>query len=60
MRWKRVKVSQIRTLARESGIGAEHGEERADPTVKEGRFQGGDGGQAKRTSPGEVGESING
>ena len=31
-----------------------------DSTVKEGRLQGGDGGQARRTSPVEVEGSMNG
>ena len=35
------------------GSEGEHGEERVDPTVKEARFQRGEGGQAKRTSQGE-------
>ena len=34
------------------GSEREHGEERVDPTVKEGRFQGGKGGQARRASLG--------
>ena len=32
----------------------EHGEERVDSTVNEGRFQGGKGGHARRASLGEV------
>ena len=35
------------TLTRERGSKQEHGEERMDSTVKEGRFQEGDEGQAK-------------
>ena len=42
------------TLTREKGIRAGHEEERVDFTVKEGRFQGGKGGQARRSSLGEV------
>ena len=36
------------------GSEREHGKERVDSTVKEGRFQGGKGGQAKRASLGQV------
>ena len=45
---------------REGGSEREHGEKRTDSTVKEDRFQGGKGGQAKRASPGEVGEGMSG
>ena len=38
------------TLAREGGSEREHGEERVDSTVKEGRFQEGKGGQTTRAS----------
>ena len=38
----------------------EHEEERVDSTVKEGRFQGGEGGQARRASLGEVEGSMSG
>ena len=38
----------------------EHGEERVDSTVNEGRFQGGKGGQARRASLEQVEESMNG
>ena len=51
---ERVKVSESRTLARE------HEEERLDSTVKEGRFQGGKGRQAKRASLDEVEGSMSG
>ena len=47
-------MSENCTLAREQ----EHGEERVDSTVNEGRFQGGKGGQARKASLGEVEESI--
>ena len=54
-----VKMSENRTLARERGASErEHGEERVGSTVKEGRFHGGEGGQAKKTSLREVGESM--
>ena len=36
------------------GLEREHGEERVDSTMKEGRFQGSEGGQARRASLGEV------
>ena len=42
----------------EGGSEREHGEERVDSTVKEDMFQGGEGGQVKRTSIGEVGERM--
>ena len=38
----------------------EHGEERVDSTVKEGKFQGGEGGQVRRASLGNVEESLMG
>ena len=38
----------------------EHGKKRVDSTVKEGRFQGGEEGQAKRTSLGEIEGSMSG
>ena len=42
-------MSKIRTSARE-GSGRVHEEERIDSTVKEGRFQKSEGGQARITS----------
>ena len=42
------------------GSEREHGVERLDSTVKEGRFQGGQGGQARRASLGEVESSMSG
>ena len=56
----RVKVSDSCTLSRERGSKREHEEQMVDFTVKEERFQGGEGGQAKRTSLGEVEDSISG
>ena len=50
MRWNKVEVSKKRTFARKSGCVVGAGEEREDSTVKEGRLQGREGGQAKRTS----------
>ena len=38
----------------------EHGEERVDPTVKEGRFQGCKRGQTGRASLREIGKSMSG
>ena len=49
-----------RTLAREGRSDREHGKKRVDSTMKECRFHGGGGGQAKRISLVEVGESISG
>ena len=46
------------TLARKSGSELEHGKERVAFTVKESRFQGGKGGQARRPSLGEVEGSM--
>ena len=52
---------ESRTLARERGGSERKYEvERIDPTVKEGRFQRGKGGQARRSSLGEVEESMSG
>ena len=54
-------MNESRTLARErGGSEREPEEERVDSTVKEGRFQGGQGGQAKRASLGDVEESMSG
>ena len=59
MRWESVKVNESLTSARERGDQSRvHGEKRVDSTVKEGRFQGGGGGQARRASLGEVGERM--
>ena len=60
VRRERVKVSESCILARERRAEREHGEEKVDSTVKEGRFQGGERGQAKRCSIGKVGESTRG
>ena len=56
----RVKVGKSRTLARKNGSELEHGKERVAFTVKESRFQGGKGGQARRASLGEVEGSMRG
>ena len=45
---------------RERGSEREHKEERVDSTMKGGRFRGGKGGQAWRTSLGEVEGSMSG
>ena len=47
-----------RERERERGIKRDYGEEKVDSTVKEDRFQGGEGGQAQRTSVGEVEGSM--
>ena len=60
MREERVKVSESRTLARERGSEREHGVGRVDSTVKEERFQGGQGGQARRASLEQVEGSMSG
>ena len=44
------EVRESRTLERERGSEQEHGEEKVDSTVKEGRFQGSEGMQARRVS----------
>ena len=41
-------------LGEKGGSEREHGEERVDSTVNEGRFRGGKGGQARRASLGEI------
>ena len=54
-------VSESRTLARERGRSEwKHEEERVDSTVKKGKFQGGEKGQARRASLGETEGSISG
>ena len=49
-------MGESRTLTRESGIR----EERVNSTVKEDRFQEGDGGQARRVSLGKLEGSMSG
>ena len=44
-------MSESYTLAREGDPSWEHGEEKMDSTVKEGTFQGDEGGQAKKSLP---------
>ena len=51
-------MGESRTLARKSGSELEHRKERVAFTVKEGRFQGGKGGQARRASLGEAEGSM--
>ena len=53
-------MKESRNFAREKGSEWEHRKERVDSTVKEGRFQGGEGGKTRRNSQGKVGESISG
>ena len=47
-------------LGERGGSEREHGEERVDSTVKEGRLQGGMGGQAKRASLKQIEGSMSG
>ena len=54
---ERVKMGESRTLARKRESEREHGVERLDSTVKEGRFQ---GGQARRASLEQVEGSMSG
>ena len=60
VRGERAKVSESRTSARGRGSEREHGEERVDSTVKDGRFQAGEEGQARRAFQGEVKGSMSG
>ena len=61
MKEERVKVGESRTSVRErEGSEREHGVERVDSTVNEGRFQGGKGGQATRASLEQVEGSMSG
>ena len=55
MRGERVKMGE-----KEGRSEREHGEERVDSTVNEGRFQGGKGGQATRASLEQVERSMSG
>ena len=54
MRGERVKMGERR------GSEREHGEERVDSEVMEGRFQGGKGGHARKASLGDVEGSMSG
>ena len=54
-RWARAAPWQER-----GGSEREHGEVSMDSTVNKGRFPGGQGGQARRASLGEVEESMRG
>ena len=51
-------MSESRTFEMREGSGREYEEERVDSTVKEGRFQGGEGERARRAFLGEVEESM--
>ena len=54
-------MSESRTLASErGGSEREHEEDRVDSTVKNSRFQGGEGGQSRRASLGQVEGSMSG
>ena len=54
------KTRLLLTLAREREIRAGVWKEKSDSTVKKSRFQGGEGGQAKKASLGEVEGSMSG
>ena len=60
MRGERVKMSESRTLASKREIRARAWREKVDSTVNEGRFQGGQGGQARRASLEQVEGSMSG
>ena len=53
-------MSESRILVREGGSERERRKERVDSTVNEDMLQGGDGGQARRASLGEVEGSMSG
>ena len=53
-------MSKSCTLAREGDIRAVAQRKKGESTVKEGRFQEGEGGQARRSSLGEVEGSMSG
>ena len=53
-------MGDSRTLVVRGGSEREHGVERVDSTVNEGRFQGGQGGQARGASLEEVERSMSG
>ena len=54
MRGERVKVNESQTLVGEREIRRRAWKKRVDSTVKEGTFQEGEGGQARRASLGDV------
>ena len=60
MRGERVKMSKSRTLAKVRESEREQGEKKVDSTVKEYRFRGGEGEQARRASLREVEGSMSG
>ena len=53
-------MGECRILARVRGSEREHGGKRVDSTVNEGRFQGGQGGQARSASLEQVEGSMSG
>ena len=58
---EKIKVDESRTLVRERGRSERgHGEERVDSAVKEGTFQQGKSGQARRASLEQVEGSMSG
>ena len=60
MRGDRVKVGESCTWQERGRSEREHGVERVDCTVEEGRFQEGDGGHARSASQREVEENMTG
>ena len=60
MRGERVKMVEGRILAREGGSEREHGVKSVDSTVKEGRFQGRKGAQARKDPLEQVKGSMSG
>ena len=60
MRRKESRWARVAPLRERAGSEREHGVERVDSTVNEGRFQGGKGGQARRASLEQVEGSMSG
>ena len=60
MRGERVKWARAAPWRERGGSEREHGVERVDSTAKKGRFQGGQGGQARRASLEQVEGSMSG
>ena len=58
MRGRKSRWARAAPWRERGGSEREHGEERVDSTVKEGRFQGGKRGQARRASLEEVEGSM--
>ena len=60
MRGRESRWARATPWRERGGSKREHEGERVDSTVKEGRFQGGEGGQATRAFLGEVEEGMSG